>query len=137
MESSLCPAFKCVEGALIIGVKENGTTSFLPRTVTVDKDFVSMTREEPLSERFRFAGTCARYSCQHFRRGSCQLIHQELLAQSPPIKATSLPKCAIRKNCRWYAEKGFYACNICAALTGVHIEPVEESHRIFYYHRLA
>lgn len=137
MDSSLCPAFPAVEGALIIGVNEQGTTSFLPRTITIDKDFVSMTREEPLSEKFRFAGNCARYSCLHFRKGSCHLIQQELLAKSPPVKASELPKCAIRKNCKWYAEKGFYACNVCSRLAQVRMEPVEESYQIFYYHRLA
>lgn len=136
MNSALCPSIECVEGALIIGVREQGITSFLPRAITVDEQFVGMTREGALSDKFRFAGHCSGNNCAHFRSGSCGLIKTALQKQNANIKLSGLPKCAIRKSCQWYGEQGFYACSICALITEKRIEVEPEPHRHYYYHRL-
>ena len=136
MNSALCPSIECVEGALIIGVQEQGTTSFLPRAITVDEQFVGMAREGAVSDRFRFAGNCSRNGCAHYRSGSCRLIKTAIQKQSTNIKVSELPKCTIRKNCQWYGEHGFYACSICAVITEKRIEVEPEPHGHYYYHRL-
>ena len=137
MDSALCPSFQCVEGALIIGVQEPGKTSFLPRAIMVDSQFIDMTREEPLSERFRFAGNCSKQGCSHFQLGSCSLIKRELRKHNPVINVADLPRCSIRKNCQWYGENGFYACSICPGIREKHKPRSEEPAGTFYYHRLA
>ncbi|HSB91547.1 MAG TPA: hypothetical protein VLC28_00455 [Flavitalea sp.] len=137
MDSALCPSFQCVESALIIGVQERGKTSFLPRAITVDSQFVDMTREEPLFDRFRFAGHCSRQGCSHFRLGACGLIKKQLKKFNPVIKVSDLPKCSIRKNCQWYGENGFYACSLCAGITEKRKLRSEEPAVTFYFHRLA
>src|SRR6478609_2892520 len=100
MDTALCPSFQCSEGALIIGVEENGRTSFLPRAILVDKQFIGITREESLSARFRFAGNCVKKDCGHFKFGCCNLIKKELKKYNPVLKISDLPKCSIRKNCQ-------------------------------------
>jgi hypothetical protein len=136
MDSALCPSFQCDEGALIIGVQEDGCTSFLPRAIIVDKQFIGITLEEPLSGRYRFAGSCVKKECGHFKFGCCNLIKNELKKTNPVIKVSDLPKCSIRKNCQWYGENGFYACSICAGITGKRIPREIESTGNFYFHRL-
>lgn len=137
MDTTLCPAFHCTEGALIIGVNEDQKTNFLPRTITVDDQFASIVVDEPLAARFRFASTCRQEGCAHYHRRSCQLIHSELKERNPPIRVSNLPKCAIRKDCRWYAEKGFYACSICPDIQATYKEKKAEKELTYYYHRLA
>jgi len=137
MDSALCPSFQCVEGALIIGVQEQERTSFLPRAIRVDDQFVGMTQDESLSEKFRFAGICSRHSCGHFRSGSCMLIKKHLPDLNPTIRPAELPKCSIRKNCKWYGEKGFYACSVCALISEKRLEVEPEQQQHYYYHRLA
>lgn len=137
MDTTLCPAFRCTEGALIIGVNEDQKTNFLPRTITVDDQFASIIFEEPLSAKFRYAGSCRKEHCAYYRRQTCKLIQQELTNRNPPIRVSNLPKCAIRKNCRWYAEKGFYACSICPEIQARYVERQPEKDLTFYYHRLA
>ena len=137
MDSALCPSFQCVEGALIIGVQEPEKTNFLPRAIMVDNQFIDMTREEPLSQRFRFAGNCSKQGCAHYKLGACGLIRKELRKHDPVIKVADLPKCSIRKNCQWYGEKGFYACSICSGIKGQRIPRPVEPAGSFYFHRLA
>jgi hypothetical protein len=136
MDSALCPSYQCSEGALIIGVVENGTTSFLPRAILVDEQFIGLTREEPLSNQFRFAGNCSKKGCGHFKFGYCNLIKKELKKINPVIKVSDLPKCSIRKNCQWYGENGFYACSICTGITEKRVPRALESSKNFYFHRL-
>ena len=137
MDSALCPSSNCVEGALIIGVQEHGKTNFLPRAIMVDEQFIGITREEPLFERFRFAGNCSKNGCGHYKLGSCGLIKKELKKHNPVINVSDLPKCSIRKNCQWYGEKGFYACSICPVVTEKRIPKQAEPQGSYYLHRLA
>jgi hypothetical protein len=136
MDSALCPSSNSVEGALIIGVQEHGKTNFLPRAITVDEQFIGMTREDQLADRFRFAGNCLKQGCGHYSLGSCGLIKNELRKYNPVIKVSDLPKCSIRKNCQWYGENGFYACSICPMVTEKQIQKKSEPQENFYFHRL-
>ena len=136
MDSALCPSSHCVEGALIIGVQEHGETNFLPRAITVDEQFIGITREKSIADRFRFAGNCSKHGCGHFKCGSCSLIKKELKNRNPVIKVSDLPKCSIRKNCQWYGENGFYACSICKSVTEKRIQKLPEAQGNFYFHRL-
>ena len=62
-------------------------------------------------EVFRIAFPCAELGCVHFNNNQCSLARR-VVEQLDPL-GDSLPRCAIRSRCRWWAEQGAEACRRC------------------------
>ena len=63
------------------------------------------------TEVFRIAARCEERGCSHFRDQRCSLA-QRLVDRLLPV-VDRLPRCTIRRSCRWYAEQGAAACERC------------------------
>jgi hypothetical protein len=71
--------------------------------------------EGALERRYRFAGPCVTSKCGFWTGEYCglgaKLVESYQDTGEPQLE---LPKCAIRRTCRWFAEQGPAACSPCS-----------------------
>lgn len=122
--SHTCPSGRCVPGALLIGVVgREGKLGYLRGGVTVDEAFIeSLEGGPPPLDRFRFAEPCVEGKCAQWDGTGCGLIDKVMEVASssvdiPVTLETHLPRCAIRKSCRWFHQHGRDACSVCPLIT--------------------
>jgi hypothetical protein len=72
--------------------------------------------ESSLESRYRFAGPCVTSSCGFWTGDHCGLGAKlvESFRETVGPSQAELPKCAIRRSCRWFAEQGTAACSPCS-----------------------
>jgi hypothetical protein len=117
-----CPSARCEPGATLLGiVNADGTVGFVTPPLQIDEEFVQRAKQgrDP-EKRFRFAGTCVESGCKQWTGARCGVIDRVLGAgvTGPSAVASagtraSLPQCAIRSTCRWFAQSGAAACGVC------------------------
>jgi hypothetical protein len=64
------------------------------------------------NEVFRFAAPCEQAGCTNWSGAHCRVA--ERLVQILPVSSIDLPACAIRSECRWFAQEGSAACMRCS-----------------------
>lgn len=111
-----CPSSPVKHGATLLGIyNQNGTLEFLEDQLTIDQEFIESAQQgRPLSQRFRFANTCAQKGCNNWNGQKCTVYDQikDILTKTE-ILDFELPKCSIRHECRWFLQEGSKACFIC------------------------
>ena len=124
-----CPSARCEPGSLLLGiVQANGETAFTPDKIQIDEDFVKVARQGRTPEgRFRFASPCRQGGCQRWSDGKCGVV--EAIVEEAGIIGLAgvqeLPKCSVRENCRWFAQRGAQACSICPLVITELAQPTE------------
>ena len=119
--SKICPSSRCEEGALLLGtVREDGTVAFAAEPRRVSPEFVeaALKTGEP-EHRFRFAGPCAANQCRQWAGGKCSVPDTvaRLLADFEHEQKIAPAHCAIRHECRWFAQESYAACKLCPLVT--------------------
>jgi hypothetical protein len=115
---ALCPSGRCREGAALIGVLgPDGSVGPVTPALAVSAAFVAAAQTAAASpeSRFRFAEPCAEAACGHWTEERCGLI-DAVLDASTSAPELPLPRCAIRRDCRWFDQRGPAACRRCTAL---------------------
>lgn len=112
-----CPSAACEPGAILLGLVDAGDrVGYLSPPLRIDEEFVSRARRGRSPEkRFRFAAPCVEAGCRQWSDGRCGVI-DEVLASAEAVALAepgALPRCAIRSSCRWYAQVGREACEVC------------------------
>ena len=117
----LCPSAQpSMAGARVIGVvlgtPEEPTISYLEESIPIDELDVDV---DPtlFTQIFRIAAECEGDACAHFTDDSCTLA--ERISRDVPGVVEMLPRCTIRRECRWYAERGAAACRRCPQVVTV------------------
>ncbi|GAB2958449.1 hypothetical protein GCM10027280_54000 [Micromonospora polyrhachis] len=94
-------------------------TPAVPAQVVLDDQADAADQDKPagpVEARYRLAGPCVTTSCGFWTGDHCGLgarlsaSYQETVTQ----QETGLPRCAIRRSCRWFAEQGPAACGPCS-----------------------
>jgi hypothetical protein len=111
----MCPSATCDDGALLLGrVSESGVVAFATNPVTLDAGTASELRAAGRPEQaFRFSSPCARSGCAQWGNGRCGVIDAVMRAPQTAPKPASLPACLIRRDCRWFDQRGAEACQMC------------------------
>jgi hypothetical protein len=115
----VCPSAPCVEGTHLFGIfDESGTLSYLGESMEIDASFVQKAKQHSNPEkRFRFSSPCAKGLCKQWENGKCGLnekaIEQIDMINPEGYKSKPMPKCAIRKSCRWFDQNGEASCYAC------------------------
>ncbi|MBR0681233.1 hypothetical protein GXW74_12125 [Roseomonas eburnea] len=112
----LCPSAPAEPGALVIGVVgPDGRVAHLATPLRADEAFVARLRREDASPetRFRFSGTCLEGRCAQWTGTGCGIIERVLARIDAAEAAAPLPRCGIRRDCRWHAQRGAAACHAC------------------------
>jgi hypothetical protein len=118
--SKTCPSSRCEEGALLLGnVRADGTIAFAAEPRVVSRAFVEAAQEAGEPEKnFRFAGPCVAQRCGQWAEGQCSVpaTVARLLAGFEHDRAAP-EHCAIRSECRWFAQESYAACALCPLVT--------------------
>ena len=110
-----CPSAPCEPGARLHGfVGPDDRIIRLAKPIEVDREFVDQAHEGPSpTKRFRFSNTCVS-GCGFWNGTGCNLAARALLLAIDENLAGPLPRCSIRKTCRWYAQEGGTVCQTCS-----------------------
>lgn len=95
---------------VVLGTADAPEVAYLDEAIPVDELTVDI---DPamFGSVFRIAAECEGSACVHFENEVCSL--GERIARDVPGTVDLLPRCAIRRDCRWYAERGPAACRRC------------------------
>lgn len=125
----LCPSAQpTMDGGRIFGVIRGTVDSpevgYLDRPIRVTPEVLSTTHPVEADEVFRIAAPCAEHGCVHFSGTRCELARRAVLLLQPVVNR--LPPCSIRRDCRWFAERGGAACLRCPQVVtrNFHADPV-------------
>jgi hypothetical protein len=120
-----CPSALCRENALLLGVVgPDGVLAYVQPPTRIGAEFVSAARELGRPERrFRFSDACVEGACPQWTGSGCGVIDIAIgpapdkpAAEDSARAEKGLPACAIRRSCRWYAQRGAAACQVCPAI---------------------
>lgn len=115
-EDRSCPSGRPVPGAVLIGmVGAQGRLGYLREAIPVDDVFLEMVQGRSPLQRFRFSEPCVKAGCAQWTGTRCGLIDEILDAPegTPDAGLADLPRCSIRKSCRWFHQVGRDACRVC------------------------
>jgi hypothetical protein len=115
----LCPSAPAdVPNGLLFGIvsrsDDGNSVGYLRRSAPMSADLKAMCLSCRPEEVFRVAGRCAENGCRHFAQNQCRLIKRITDLVAPVVD--TLPRCAIRSSCRWWAEHGGSACIRCPSI---------------------
>ena len=113
--------------AVVGGTPERPETAYLDTTQPVSEELLALAGPVAPAEVFRFAAPCAGSGCRHFdgERQTCRLA--EKTVGIVPVMFEKLPKCAIRRDCRWWKQEGVAACKRCPQVVTVNYAPSREA----------
>ena len=118
--TKVCPSSSCEPGALLLGVVQpDGTVALATSPFAVSEAFVEIAlKGRAPEERFRFAGSCVSKACEQWREGRCGIPDQmrSALGQEAESRVPHA-QCAIREDCRWFAQDSYSACKLCPLVT--------------------
>jgi hypothetical protein len=121
--SRLCPSAPAIPGAVIIGtLQADGSLGYIRDRLAATQDFLDAAESTgPAAQRFRFGAPCQEGACKQWVDGECSLpgrIEHEISTSLPEPEL--LPKCSIRKQCRWFYQSGKSACKACQFVVTQH-----------------
>lgn len=114
-----CPsALPTTEGAaafgVIAGTVDEPQVRYFDTLLPATTDLLARAAPLQPAEVFRFTAPCARDACQHFVSERCSLADR--VVSLLPSAIDTLPPCAIRRSCKWWAQHGRQACNRCPSI---------------------
>ena len=113
-----CPSTPAANATVFLGmIMPNRRVAYVtpatPASVVLDGVDGS---DGPAESAYRFAGPCVTSSCGFWTGEHCGLGARlvESYQDIADADEADLPKCAIRRTCRWFAEQGRAACSPCS-----------------------
>jgi len=113
-----CPSAQPgLAGSMIIGVVEAhpkaSRVSHLARPVTLSGQNLAALNDDPgATARFRFGAPCQEMACTNWTGSKCRVAQQ--LVRILPARGQALPRCSLRRVCRWFEQEGAEACMRCS-----------------------
>jgi hypothetical protein len=123
--SCLCPSARSdhdesMAFAVVAGTATRPRVRYLREPLPAESVRV-MTDQVAPEEVFRFAAPCAEERCIHHTGSQCSLGNR--IANTLSSSVEILPRCSIRKNCRWWKEQGRDACHRCPSVVTFYSAP--------------
>ncbi len=111
--------------AIMAGTVAEPEAAYLDEALPVTDEVLAMSGPVTPTEVFRFAAPCGTSSCQHFdgQASSCKLAAKTVNLAHTVVQ--TLPRCAIRRDCRWWQQEGMVACQRCPQVVTVNLVPSE------------
>lgn len=118
-QERMCPSTSAENGTVFLGmITPARKVAYVTPEVPLDsvRDTLGEADDAgPLESRFRFAGPCVTSKCGFWTGDHCGLGAKLASSyQDAGGEEADLPKCAIRRTCRWFAEQGPAACSPCS-----------------------
>jgi hypothetical protein len=114
----MCPSTPAANATVFLGmITPAGRVAYVTPAVPAEVALATAgDSTAPVESRYRLAGPCVTSSCGFWTGEHCGL-GARLAASYAELAAPAgaeLPKCAIRRTCRWFAEQGPAACPACS-----------------------
>ncbi|MBB5868347.1 hypothetical protein F4553_001726 [Allocatelliglobosispora scoriae] len=113
----MCPSTPAGNATVFLGmITPMGKVAYITPEVPAETVLSGMDDSAgPLEASYRFAGPCVTSRCGFWTGEHCGLGATLVESyQASGGEEVDLPKCAIRRNCRWFAEQGPAACSPCS-----------------------
>lgn len=111
----ICPSSDRSSGTMVIGIRRPGR---LPQRLNQPIPVpVELRSAEWADRHVRFAGPCHGSKCSQWELG-CS-VGRTVATSNSTVADGAGTECAIRRECRWYAENGEAACRGCGAVIRV------------------
>lgn len=111
----LCPSAEPSDEAYIFGVVGKGReTSYFSDPVPLDDNLISkLSSKTDVGRRFRISAACEPSRCGNWTNRGCRLAAAALNLSQSMATPEEVVLCGIRERCRWYAQVGSRACQVC------------------------
>jgi hypothetical protein len=115
--------------AIMAGTVAEPEAAYLDEALPVTDEVLAMAGPVTPTEVFRFAAPCGAAACQHFdgQHSACTLAHKTVALAQTVVQ--TLPRCAIRRECRWWVQEGMVACQRCPQVVTVNLVPSQAMQR--------
>jgi hypothetical protein len=128
----LCPSAQPqMKQSRILGVvggsEETPDLAYLTEPVPVTQELLARAAPSSPLQIFRIAAQCETQACSHFDGARCNLATR--VVQILPAVTESLPRCTIRRDCRWYQQEGRDACLRCPQVVTETFDPSSDYRR--------
>ncbi len=127
-KTKTCPSAKFSKGALLIGIKnDQEEMDMLDEPIKITDDIYDEIGASGIlpEKALRTANKCLESGCKQWTGKKCGVIDSVLKRVENNYLKDQLPECAIRKDCRWYAQQGDIACKVCPLVTTYTENPQE------------
>lgn len=112
---------------VVTGTATEPMVRYLNQQLPITADTLAQCAPVEPTEVLRFAAPCARHRCLHFDGAECGLARRTV--QLVQVAVPTMPRCAIRPNCLWFAQEGRLACLRCPSVVTDNYAPSGE-HRL-------
>ena len=114
----LCPsataqAERATVFAVVAGSVGAPRAVYLDRALPLDASTLALAGDVAPTEVLRIASACAGSGCHHFDAAHDHCALGTQVVRHAPVVVHKLPRCAIRRDCRWWHEQGSAACTRC------------------------
>jgi hypothetical protein len=114
----MCPSTPVANATVFLGmITPAGRVAYVTPATPAEVALTTVDDSDtPVESRYRLAGPCATTSCGFWTSDHCGLGAQLVSSYHEAVgpAEAELPKCAIRRTCRWFAEQGPAACPACS-----------------------
>ncbi|MEU3452923.1 hypothetical protein ABZ671_04880 [Micromonospora sp. NPDC006766] len=115
----MCPSTPVANATVFLGmITPAGRVAYVTPSTPADVALAAVDADSdaPIESRYRLAGPCVTSSCGFWTGDHCGLGARltESYREAVDPAEVELPKCAIRRTCRWFAEQGPAACPACS-----------------------
>lgn len=113
----LCPSAQPHHaGGVVFGVqavRDDGErqVGYLTELLPASPEVLNLASPAKPTEVLRIAASCMEGGCKHFNGTACKLATRIVDMLDPAV--SSLPRCLIRRSCRWFRQEGGAACLRC------------------------
>ena len=134
---SLCPSAQpdwpqAIAIGTVGGTADAPMVTHLGTTLPITGDLLALVDPVTPAEVLRFAAPCLCDGCIHYDDDTCHLA-QRVVDVLPPV-TERLPKCAIRRDCRWWQQEGREACARCPQIVTDNYNADDAMQRAAYGH---
>ena len=127
MTSHTCPSSIVRTGAEIIAVETvDGVLTYLERSVPLTREAAEALNADPEARnQVRVAGPCRESGCGQWTGRRCGVADSVASQLVPAARLRKLAACSIRERCRWFAQLGREACQLCMGVRFMILEAAD------------
>ncbi|MBM0236503.1 hypothetical protein JNW88_03840 [Micromonospora sp. ATA32] len=111
------PSTPAANATVFLGmITPAGRVAYVTPQLPAEVALAAAGTDRPVESQYRLAGPCVTSSCGFWTGEHCGLGERLATSYQEAVgpAETELPRCAIRRTCRWFAEQGAAACAACS-----------------------
>jgi hypothetical protein len=115
MTGRACPSSSLEHATHLVGiVRDDGRIAYISPALPLTPEFKASAAAagEP-ERRLRVAGACVEEACIQWDGVGCGLADRLVAQVGGRAGVDRVPACGIRRDCRWFAQRGVAACKVC------------------------